>query len=353
MRHLAARFLSTCAAWAVVVSWAVLAADGSAPQDAYARPGAAGMTNAVAATVVARGIPSPTNIAFDGRGRMWITSGAGAPSATDGVWLVPRKGAPRHVASGLNTALGLVWFRRVLYVGHITSPSNGRVTALSGFTGRRFRTRRVALDELTVGRHTVDSLVVGEAGRLYVGVGSAHDNQGLPGRIISFDPRVSRPRVEASGLRNPYGLAWWGQRLLVTDNGRDDLGPTQPPDELNSFDPSGSIARFGFPGCYGQGGFACRASLPALVRFPAHASSDGLAVRGDIAYIAENGSSFPANPTGNDVRCVNLKTLTHRRLWRAAVAHDPLGAAIGPDHRLYVTLFRSGAVVRFDIPLGC
>src|SRR4051812_21737911 len=217
MRRFAARSLSACsAACPVVVAWAVLAGGGGAPQDAHARLVAGGITNAVAATVVARGIPSPTNIAFDGRGRMWIASGAGGPRATDGIWLVPRKGAPRHVASGLNTALGLVWSRRVLYVGHITSPSNGRVTALSGFTGRRFRTRRVALDGLTVGRHTVDSLVVGETGRLYVGVGSTQDNQGLPGRIISFNPRVGRPKVEASGLRNPYGLAWWGKRLLVT-----------------------------------------------------------------------------------------------------------------------------------------
>src|SRR4051794_38739297 len=116
MRGFAARSWSACsAACPLVVAWAAWAGGGGAPHDAHARPVEGGATNAVAATVVARGIPSPTNIAFDGRGQMWITSGAGGPRATDGVWLVPRNGAPRHVASGLNTALGLVWSRRVLY----------------------------------------------------------------------------------------------------------------------------------------------------------------------------------------------------------------------------------------------
>jgi glucose/arabinose dehydrogenase len=303
--------------------------------------------------VVARGIPAPTNVAFDGRGRMWVTSGTGIARASDGVWLVPRRGRPRQVASGLTTALGLVWSRGVLYVGHITSSSNGRVTALSGFTGAGFRERRVALDHLVVGRHTVDSLVATGTGRLFVGVGSTQDNRGRSGRVVSFDPRSGRSRLEATGLRNPYGLAWWGRRLLVTDNGRDDLGLKQPPDELNVFDPARPVARFGFPTCWDQGGDACHDSVRPLVRFSAHASSDGLAVRGDIAYVAENGSSFAANPTGNDVQCVDLRTRRRRQLWHSPVGHDPLGAVIGPDHRLYITLFRSGQVVRFQLPSRC
>lgn len=339
--------------YAGLAAWALLAAIGGASGRAVAREPSPNRVRSVAPSVVADGIPSPTNVTFDRQGRMWVTSGAGGASATDGVWFVPPHGAPRHVASQLTTALGLVWSRGVLYVGHTTTPSNGRVTALSGFNGQGFRRRRVALDRLTVGRHTVDSLVEGEAGRVFVGVGSTQDSRGRSGRVISFDPHTGRPTLEARGLRNPYGLAWWGRRLLVTDNGRDDLGLTRPPDELNAFNPSGPVARFGFPGCYDQGGAACRDSVAPLVRFGAHASSDGLAVRGHFAYVAENGSSFAANPTGNDVQCVNLRTRKHRQLWRSPVSHDPLGAAIGPDHRLYVTLFRSSRIVSFDISDGC
>jgi glucose/arabinose dehydrogenase len=278
---------------------------------------------------------------------MWVTSGAGGPRPTDGVWYVPRHRRPRHVASGLTTALGLRWSEGRLYVGHITTPFNGRVTVLSGFDGRRFRRRAVALDGLEVGRHTVDSIARGPDGRLYVGVGSTEDNRGRPGRVLSFRPGGHAPRLEAKGLRNPYGLAFAGRRLLVTDNARDDLGAFRPPDELDAFDPSGRVADFGFPGCYGQGGAACKGSRRPLARFPAHASADGLAVAGHHAYVAENGSSFAANPTGSDVRRVDLTSGHSRILWRSPVAHDPLGATIGPDGALYVTLFLSGRVIRF------
>ena len=298
-------------------------------------------------TVVARGIPFPTNVVFDDRGRMWVTSGAGGPRASDGVWYVPRHRPPRHVASGLTTALGLRWAGGRLYVGHITTPSNGRVTVLSGFDGRRFRRRGVALDGLAVGRHTVNSIVRGPDRRLYVGVGSEQDNRGRAGRVLSFRPRGHVARVEATGLRNPYGLAFAGRRLLVTDNGRDDLGPFKPPEELDAFDPSRPVADFGFPGCYGQGGKSCAGTRGPLARFPAHASSDGLAVDGPRAYIAENGSTIRDKPTGSDVRRVNLATGRSSILWRSPVEHDPLGLAIGPEGDLYATLFVSGRVIRF------
>ena len=301
-------------------------------------------------TVVARGIPLATNLTFDSRGRMWVTSGAGGANPSDGVWYVPARGRPRHVASSkLRTALGLAWARGSLYVGHITTPTNGRVTRFSGFTGRGFRRRAVALDGLRVGRHTVDSIVRGPDGRLYVGVGSLRDNSGRSGRVLSFAPLGRTPRTEAVGLRNPYGLAFDGRWLLVTDNGRDDLGPFRPAEELNRFDPSGPVAHFGFPRCWNQGGAACRGTRRPFVKLPAHASSDGLAVKGRFAYVAQNGSSFKANPTGSDVQRVDLRTGERRVIWRSPIKRDPLGAAIGPDGRLYVTLFLSGKIVRFDI----
>jgi glucose/arabinose dehydrogenase len=278
---------------------------------------------------------------------MWVSSGAGGPRASDGVWYVPRHRRPRHVASGLTTALGLRWAGGRLYVGHITTPSNGRVTSLSGFDGQRFRRRAVALDGLAVGRHTVDSIVRGPDRRLYVGVGSEQDNRGRAGRVLSFRPGGRVARVEATGLRNPYGLAFAGRRLLVTDNGRDDLGPTGPPEELNVFDPSGAVADFGFPRCYDQGGPSCAGTRRPIARFPAHASSDGLAVDGRSAYIAENGSTIRPKPTGNDVRRVDLATGRSSILWRSPIEHDPLGLAIGPGGDLYVTLFVSGRVIRF------
>ncbi len=299
--------------------------------------------------VVASGIPFANNLAFDPAGGMWVTSGAGGPNSSDGVWYVPKGGKPRHVIKGLSTALGLRWFGGTLFVSHVTTPSNGRVSAFSGFAHGRFARRRVALDRVRVGRHTMDSIVAGPDRRLYVGVGSVRDNSGLSGRVLSFSPRGGHRRLEATGLRNPDGLAFHDHSLLVTDNGRDDLGETQPPEELDAFDPAGAAPDFGFPRCFGQGGRVCAGKRGPLATFPAHASSDGLAVKGDRAYVAENGSTIRRHPSGNDVQRVDLRTGRRARLWRSPVAHDPLGAAIGPDGDLYVTLFLSGRVVRFRL----
>jgi glucose/arabinose dehydrogenase len=266
------------------------------------------------------------------------------------------------VVKGLPTALGLTWHAGVLYVAHITSPSNGRVLALSGWRDGRFATRRAAVPRLRIGRHTVDSIVPGPDGRLYLGVGSVYDNRGPSGRVVSFRPGGGGLRTEATGLRNPYGLAFLPDTsiLLVTDNGRDDLGAMAPPEELNAFDVTAPVPDFGFPGCYGQGGAPCSQTVHPLLDLPVHASSDGLAVSEDwgggglTAFVAQNGSSFPAKPTGNDVRIVRLGegavTASERRFAWGFEQRDPLGAAIGPDGALYVTLFLSGKVVRFSPP---
>jgi glucose/arabinose dehydrogenase len=304
-------------------------------------PGAA----AAAPKVVAKGIPFATNVVFDPAGGMWVTSGAGGANGSDGVWYVPKGGRPRHVVRHLQTALGLRWAGGTLYVAHITSPSNGRVTAFTGFGGRSFARHSIALDGLRVGRHTMDSIVQGPDGRLYVGVGSTFDNHGRPGRVVSWRPGTHTPRLEATGLRNPYGLAFHGSDLLVTDNGRDDLGETRPPEELDAFDPSGPVADFGFPRCSP----ACRGARAPIAKLPAHASTDGLAVKGDVAYVAQNGSTIRRHAVGSDVQRIDLLTGRRTRIWKSPVAHDPLGAAIGPDGDLYVTLFVSGKVVRLSV----
>jgi glucose/arabinose dehydrogenase len=295
--------------------------------------------------VVAKGIPFATNVVFDPAGGMWVTSGAGGANRSDGVWYVPAGGRPRHVVRHLKTALGLRWAGGKLYVSHITSASNGRVTAFTGFDGTRFTKHSVALDGLRVGRHTMDSIVQGPDGRLYVGVGSTFDNHGRPGRVVSFKPGRHTPRLEATGLRNPYGLAFHGADLLVTDNGRDDLGETRPPEELDAFDPTGPVADFGFPRCSPS----CAGAIAPIATLPAHASTDGLAVKGDFAYVAQNGSTIRRHAVGNDVQRIDLSTGRRTRIWKSPVEHDPLGAAIGPDGDLYVTLFLSGRVVRLNV----
>jgi glucose/arabinose dehydrogenase len=277
-----------------------------------------------------------------------------------------------HVVRDLFSALGLTWRGAWLYVAHIVpagGPSGyvGRVTAFSGFDGRDFARSRVVVDGLPVGLHRLGSIVTGPRGRLYLGIGSRYDarasGERLSGTVVSFRPSGRGLRVEATGLRNPYGLAFLPRTslLLMSDHGRDDLGLREPPEEVNLLDVSGPAVDFGFPGCFGQGGPACRGTRPALARLAAHAAPGGVAVVRSsdtraTAYVPEFGSSFPDQPTGGDVVAVALRRhagrwrATTRRLARGLGRQNPLGAAIGPDGRLYVSLWTRGRVVRFDLP---
>src|SRR3954452_4533860 len=166
----------------------------------------------------AKGILNPSNLAFDGQGRLWATSAGVQAAAADGVWLVPRRGArPRQVVSGLFSALGLTWHRGELYVSHIVPHATfaprhtGRVVAYSGFDGRRFARSRIVVDGLPAGRHRPHAIVPGPGGRLCLGIGSESDHApssaALAGTVVSFRPGGGGLRVEARGLRNPYGLA--------------------------------------------------------------------------------------------------------------------------------------------------
>src|SRR5215210_6264381 len=277
----------------------------------------------------AKGIPNPSNLAFNARGRLWVTSAGVQAAGADGVWLVPRRGArPRQVVSGLFSALGLTWHRRELYVSHIVPHATfaprhtGRVVAYSGFDGRRFAHSRVVVDGLPVGRHRVDSIVAGPGGRLYLGIGSESDHEpssaALAGSVVSFRPGGGGLRVEARGLRNPYGLAVGvggdgvRGRLLVSEHGRDDLGLHSPPDELNLVNPRGRPRSYGFPDCWGQGGAPCRGTVAPLARLAPHSAPGAVAATrrfgrwGPSAFVTRFGSTFRENPTVGDVVRVPL-----------------------------------------------
>jgi glucose/arabinose dehydrogenase len=315
----------------------------------------------------ARGIPHPSNLAFDGRGRLWVTSAGHLAARADGVWMVPRRGArPRHVVPRLFSALGLLWHKGELYVSHVTpyattsaAGHTGRVVAFSGFDGRRFARSRVVVDGLPTGRHRVDSLAAGPDGRIYLGVGSDYDarrsSRRLSATVVSFRPGGGDLRVEATGLRNPYGLAFipGTARLLVTEHGRDDLGLDRPPEELNVFDTRRRPRWFGFPECWGQGGRPCRGAKAPLVRLRAHSAPGAVVVArrfgryGRSAFVARYGSSFGGNPSGGDVVRVTLRGRPRlRRFAKGFGLQDPLGLALGPRGGLYVSRWSRGAIVR-------
>jgi glucose/arabinose dehydrogenase len=316
---------------------------------------------------VARGLGHPTAIAFDPAGGMWTTSARYGITPSDGVWYVRRRGArARHVVRNLNTALGLTWFRGKLFVSHVVPYSasarayTGRITVFSRFNGRRFKRRRTIVRGLPTGQHRLNNIVPGPGGRLYLGVGSAGDTTAgsrYGGTVVSFRPGGGGLRIEARGLRNPFGLAFApdGATLLVSDNGRDDLGNNRPPEELNRFVVTAGVPHFGFPRCWGVGGGRCGGTRPPFAELAPHSAVGGVATVerfgrfGPSAFVAEHGSTIASPPTGSVVRRVPLKSGRSRdvRFARGFRRYEPLGLAIGPRGALYVTLHRSGRVIRF------
>lgn len=318
----------------------------------------------------AEGIPNPTNVTVDDGGVVWVTSASAEPGAAGYVWRIPRGGGEaQQVIGPLNSALGLTWFRGKLYVSDLPADNmyEGEVTAYWGFDGEGFAQEEVIVSGIPTGIHRVDSVIPGPDGRLYLGVGSQEDRlaptDSPSAAVISFRPDGSDVRVEAEGLRNPYGLSFipGTSRLLVTDQGIDFRGDL-PPDELNYFDVRKPAPDFGFPGCWDQGGSACAGSRPPAVRFTPHSAASGVAaVRrfgrfGPSAFVAQFGSTpgYGSQLTGSRIVRVSLRADGSSPGSKAlpfadGFAHpDPLGIAAGPDSDLYVTLWSSGEILRFS-----
>ncbi len=335
--------VAMCAVLTATMSCLASFSLGSAPASAAAEP----PLHAPRPTVVASGLTAPVTIAFDQHGSLWFTSQTGSTSPTNGVWYIPPGGKPLHVVSGV-AATGLAWVGNSLYVASVTTPGSARITVFQGFNGTAFTSQSIRLDGLQLGQHSIGSIAQGPDGQLYIGVG-ATSNSGPPGNVLAFAPNGGSPVVKATGLQSAFGLAFYGRLLLVTDSGRDDLGPFRPREKLNEFNPAGPVVNFGSPTCYGQGGPACRGTRPPFVKFAAHATPTTVVVKGDVAFVVENGSSFVKNPSGSDVQRVDLRTGRHTVFWRSPVKHDPVGAAIGPDGSLYVSLYASGKIIRFHL----
>jgi glucose/arabinose dehydrogenase len=182
---------------------------------------------------------------------------------------------------------------------------------------------------------------------MFIGLGAKQNLDGPSGRILSFPANGGATTVEATGLRTSYGLAFWGSHLLATVNGPDQAGKS--PDEIVSFEPSGPVVNFGFPKCYGQGGAACSPYPKAFVTFPSHSTPAAIVVKGDVAFVADNGSGDPSYPARSEIVRIDLRTGHANVFWRSPVAHDLTGLAIGPDGDLYANGVVSGKILRFKL----
>ena len=127
-------------------------------------------------------------------------------------------------------------------------------------------------------------------GRAYVSVGSScnvcNEKDAERAAVLECDlePTSSGGKgcaIFAKGLRNSVGIAWRGDALYGTDNGRDLLGNNLPPEEVNIIERGRD---YGWPNCYGNkvpdkkfnAVASCDKTIAPVATIPAHIAPLGL-----------------------------------------------------------------------------
>jgi glucose/arabinose dehydrogenase len=235
----------------------------------------------------------PTGFTFDAEGTLYITSQDGNVYLLRDEDQDGRADSRSTFATGYYFPLGVAVHdpSRDVYVSY-----QGAITVLHDRNGDgRADEKRIFVDDLPVDKHQNDNLEFGPDGWLYMGLGSTCDACDDPdprsATILRFNVNNGESEIVATGLRNPYDLAFHPETgdLFATDNGRDDLGMDAPFEELNHIVPSGD---YGYPDCWNeQDAPGCENAIPAVAFFEAHSSANGV----DFY----NGENFPAEYRGN------------------------------------------------------
>jgi glucose/arabinose dehydrogenase len=230
-------------------------------------------------TVVARGIPTPTEFALLA-GRLFV-GGYGDeanPKVKGGVYTL-RGGKAIRVPGSPPHVYGLAAAKNTLYVS-----TSQALLALSSWDGTRFQNTRVI--RTPDGYGTFREPAVGPDGLIYVGANTdpPPPKPNASDSFLSVDPATGASRIIATGIRQPWQpLFLPGHALpLVSDLNQDDLGPNRPRDYLLAIKRG---ANYGFPACPATPSTCANYAQP-LVQFRAHASPMGLGYLNGKLYIA-------------------------------------------------------------------
>ena len=201
--------------------------------------------------------------------------------------------------------------------------------------------------------HWSNQLVFGPDGLLYMGLGSTcdvcYEVDERSATIMRFNTETGESEVYASGLRNPFDVAFHPETgaLFATDNGRDDLGPDSPAEELNHIKQG---ANYGFPDCWGRfEGTGCEGTEIAVGFFQPHSSTNSLEFytgdrfprryQGQL-YATVFGSWFYPENVERGIHQINLNQNGDNYQadidWFMKWDRWLLGLAQGPDGALYV-----------------
>jgi glucose/arabinose dehydrogenase len=161
--------------------------------------------------------------------------------------------------------------------------------------------------------HRTRTIGAGPDGYLYLSVGSSCDvcveSDQQRATVLRMRPDGSDVQIYASGLRNTVGFDWqpYTGALWGVDMGRNNIGATDPPDELNLIQPG---KNYGWPYCYGNNqpnpefNDQSRCVSPEVPRFnfPAHWSPLGIAFYSRAAFPAsyQNDALIAFHGSGGD-----------------------------------------------------
>jgi glucose/arabinose dehydrogenase len=309
-------------------------------------------------------LPRSTAFAFDGAGRLYVTSQDGnvyllTDSNQDG-----RADTRSIFASGYDFPLGVAVQSST---GEVYISQKGVISVLSDDNQAGVADgERILAGDLPFGLHQNDNIVFGPDGWLYVGVGSTcnacDDTNPQSASILRFNVQTGEREIYATGMRNPYGIAFDPKTgdLFATDNGRDDLGMDAPFEELNHIIQGED---YGYPNCWNeQDQPGCENTIPAIASFEAHSSADAVAIY--------DGQKFPAEYQGNVFVTIFgswLKGGVQTGIQRVVLAPQgdtyrgdaswfvrfpqgvmPLPLTVGPDGALYVGEYIGGAIYRIS-----
>ena len=297
----------------------------------------------------ARGLSQPTAMAYGPDGRIYVTQ-------TGGTLVAIRRGtrSPSVLARGLRTPLGLAWRGSTLFVSE-----QGRLERFV-LSGGRLRGRRVLVRGVPFGLHQQDNVVLAPGGgRLYWSSGSTCDvcpeRDRRSATILSLRPDGSDLRVVASGLRNPYGLAFQPGtgRLYATVNGQDKIGTPSDPEPAEMLVVVRRGAFYGWPRCWPNArtlslSGSCRGVTSPAAYLEPHSSADGLAFY--------TGHSFPRGYAGNVFIAEWGEYLSHRfgrRVVRVQLAPNGRARSVstfadGFAHPLALLVDRNGGLLIAD-----
>ncbi len=298
------------------------------------------------ATYYAKGVKGARVMEWDGAGRMLVSqTSEGKISMLSDEDNDGTAETVRTLLDGLNAPHGLaLWCVETpckLYVatydallrypynseqGSVGEPET--LFEIEALVGDRHRTRSI----LFLGHPYENTLLVSVGSSCNV----CHEEDEMRGRILAYDIQSGELTEYARGLRNAVFMTLnpVNDFVFMTEMGRDGLGDTTPPDEVNYIDPAeraqtDTASHFGWPTCYGQNIHdtdfdkntyirnPCMQpfEIPAWLGLDAHVAPLGLAFIPEEGWpedwyfdllIAEHGSWNSTVPVGYKIQKVNI-----------------------------------------------